>query len=106
MVGFFEGNIIGAIGSGPIGIPVVPLEEGSGDTKLFHDRYEVFVNGDKVGEKTLLTQGEDAQDLEPYLKDNGFKNFDYEVTGDHIEIKVKEDSHQMKEILSSYLSIK
>jgi len=106
MVGFFEGNIIGTSGNTPIGIPIGFVGEDSGSAKLFQDRYEVFVNGDKVGEKTLLTQVEDAQDLEPYLKDNGFENFEYEVIGDHIEIKAKKDSHQMKEILSSYLSIK
>lgn len=106
MVGFFEGNVIGTIGNGPLGMLVVPVEESSDSIKLFHDRYEVFVNGDKVGEKTLLTQVEDAQDLKSYLEDNGFSGFNYEVIGDHIEIKNKEDSHHMKEILSSYLSIK
>jgi len=106
MVGFLQSNIIGTNGNNPVGIPIAFVDESSSDVKLFNDRYEVFVNGDKVGEKTLLSLADDAQDLEPYLKDNGFQDFAYEVTGDHIEIQAKENSHQMKEILSSYLSIK
>ena len=75
------------------------------DKKLYTDRYEVFVNGDKVGEKVNRTQVEDAQYLESYLTNNGFEGFDYQVVGGHIEINTKEHSGLMKEILSSYLSI-
>lgn len=92
------------------GFPVVPPMfvggEGEGHTKLHMDRYEVFVNGDKVGEKIQRTQVEDPDYLESYLRENGFEGFDYEVVGDHIEINAEEDSNQMKEILSSYLSIR
>ena len=106
MIDFFQGGIVGSNGNTPIGVPIGIIENDNGNTKLFNDSYEVFVNGDKVGDKIQLTQVEDAQDLKPYLENNGFKDFDYEVVGDHIEIKAGEDSHHMKEILSSYLSIK
>lgn len=80
---------------------------GSSDsqTKLYTDRYEVFVNGDKVGDKIQRTQVEDPDYLEIYLKEQGFQDFHYEVVGDHIEIRSLEDTEQIKNILSGYLSI-
>lgn len=88
------------------GIVVMPIGDDESNVKLAHDTYEVFVNGDKVGNKVLLTQTDDVNDLNSYLKDNGFENFEYKVIGDHIEIKADEESDNMKEILSSYLELK
>lgn len=99
--GNMAGNNIGGFAAIPPG-----FRDADGYTKLHMDRYEVFVNGDKVGEKIQRTQVEDPEYLQSYLRDNGFEGFDYEVVGDHIEIHSDEDSNHMKEILSSYLSIR
>ena len=106
MATFYAGNMGSTTDNGLMGIPIVPVGEENSDTKLSHDCYEVFVNGDKVGNKILLTQTDDTQDLKSFLKDKGYEDFDYEVIGDHIEIKAGEDSNYMKEMLSSYLGIK
>lgn len=99
--GNMTGNNIG-------GFTVLPDGFGGGveDARLNEDRYEVFVNGDKVGDKVQRTQVEDPEYLQSYLTENGFEGFDYEVVGGHIEIHTDQDTHHMKEILSSYLSIR
>ncbi len=101
----FPGNTTGNNVGGFAAIPN-SFGDGEGHTKLHMDRYEVFVNGNKVGEKIQRTQVEDPEYLQTYLGENGFEGFDYEVVGDHIEIWTDENSHHMKEILSSYLSIR
>lgn len=103
----FPGNTTGNnVGGFPVVPPIIDDGDEAGQGKLSMDRYEVFVNGDKVGEKIQRTQVEDPEYLEIYLNENGFEGFEYEVVGDHIEIRASEDSGQMKEILSSYLSIR
>ncbi|HHX61927.1 MAG TPA: hypothetical protein GX707_14655 [Epulopiscium sp.] len=94
-------NNVGGFAAMPFG-----FDDGEGRTKLYVDRYEVFVNGDKVGEKIQRTQVEDPEYLQSYLTQNGFESFDYQVVGDHIEIHSHQDSHQIKQILSTYLSIR
>lgn len=101
----FPGNMTGDNIGGLAAIPMA-FGDGEGHTKLHVDRYEVFVNGEKVGNKVQRTQVEDAEYLQSYLRDNGFEGFDYEVVGDHIEIHTEENARNMKEILSSYLSIR
>lgn len=91
-------------------LPIIPAVfdggEGASQGKLCEDRYEVFVNGDKVGDKIQRTQVEDSAYLQSYLQKNGFKGFNYEVQGDHIEIQTDQDPRHMKEILASYLSLR
>lgn len=103
---FYAGNVGNTSDNGLVGVPILPIGEENHDMKLSQDRYEVFVNGDKVGNKILLTQTEDAHDLHSYLESNGFTDFEYQVIGDHIEIQTKQESGHMKGILSSYLGIK
>ena len=101
----FPGNMTGNNIGGFTVLPDIPGDN-TRDGKLIEDRYEVFVNGDKVGDKVQRTQVEDPEYLQSYLTENGFEGFDYEVVGDHIEINTDQDTHHMKEILSSYLSIR
>ncbi|NLK22397.1 MAG: hypothetical protein GX308_10085 [Epulopiscium sp.] len=84
-----------------VAIPV-PYEDNG--TKVSNDTYEVFVNDDKIGEKVLLTQTDDPEDINGYLENNGFNNFKVNVLGDSIVIETNERPHKMKEILSSYLN--
>lgn len=103
----FPGNTGSAGGSGSSYVPdVVGFDDDGGQMKLSEDAYEVFVNGDKVGNKIMLTQTDNPEDLEDYLKDQGFKDFKAEIVGGHIHIEANEESHKMKEILSSYLDIR
>lgn len=74
------------------------------NVKIAQDRYEVYVNGEFVGKKVLLTQTDDIQDLESFLHNKGFANFTAAVDGDHFTISVPDDSaHPIKETLQVYL---
>ena len=54
---------------------VIPFTTGNiGDdaaVKLNEDQYEVYVNGNFVGHKTLKTQGEKVSDVDDFLKAQG-----------------------------------
>lgn len=92
-----------------VGLPLLAagLTDGH-DTKLTHDQYDVYVNHDYIGKKVLLAQNETPTDVEKFLVKQGFQGFTTEVTGDHIVIHAgrQEDTHNMKEILHSYLEIR
>lgn len=89
------------------GAAIAPTEiDENHHSKISNDSYEVFVNDDKVGNKILLTQTDDAKDLNQYLEENGFNHFKVNVLGDSIVIETNERPHKMKEILSSYLDIR
>jgi hypothetical protein len=82
--------------------------------KLPHDRYDVYVNGDFVGHKVLLTQSDKIEDVASYLKRNGFGHFDSSLDGDHYNIEVHDyedgkpdgNAARIKRQLDVYLSIR
>jgi len=73
-----------------------------------HDSYEVYVNGDYVGNKDLITQGEEISDIDKHLQLEGFKNFDEEVMGNHVDINTNDlaDAKRIKQNLNVYLRIR
>ncbi|NLZ47446.1 MAG: hypothetical protein GX895_01440 [Clostridiales bacterium] len=76
-------------------------------SKMAHDEYEVYVNDDFIGHKTLVAQGEKVEDIEDYLKTQGFRNFHTKLEGNVYNIHcVEEDSKHMKEVLAIYLRIR
>ncbi|RXT15254.1 hypothetical protein [Ammoniphilus sp. CFH 90114] len=76
--------------------------------KQVHDEYDVYVNEDYVGKKILLTQNDTLQDIDHFLKQNGFGEFTADLTGDHYRIMPTNmaESNEMKEQLSIYLQIR
>lgn len=78
------------------------------NTKLSHDSYHVFVNGDFVGNKVLVAQSEQVNDVDTYLQHNGFDDFKSKLEGDHllIEMPDSEQSEAVKKQLNAYLSIR
>jgi hypothetical protein len=79
-----------------------------GRERIEHDSYEVYVNGDYVGEKTLISQGEKISDIDKHLKVADFKNFNEETIGNHVNIKTDdlEEARKIKQNLNIYLSIR
>ncbi|KAA0546179.1 hypothetical protein FZW96_17650 [Bacillus sp. BGMRC 2118] len=75
----------------------------STDTKLNHDRYDVYVNGEFVGHKTLLTQSETIGDVNDFLQTQGYQKFEAKLDGDHYDVQVDEDEAAVKEALQIYL---
>jgi hypothetical protein len=78
------------------------------DMKLNHDRYDVYVNGEYVGNKVLLTQSEDITDVNDFLKTQGFKHFEGRLDGDHYDLHVEDEQNlnEMKEALQIYLQMR
>ncbi|RSK29467.1 hypothetical protein EJF36_20145 [Bacillus sp. HMF5848] len=74
-------------------------------TKLSHDRYEVYVDGDYVGQKTLLNQSDDITDVNDFLKGQGHTAFSGVLDGDHYNIQAQstEEAQQIKDALHIYL---
>ncbi|WP_139490530.1 hypothetical protein [Brevibacillus dissolubilis] len=77
------------------------------ETKMSHDRYEVYVNNAFVGNKVLLTQTEDARDVERFIDSQGFIDTQVDVVGDHIQVSTANDTaEELKDVLRSYLAIR
>lgn len=101
----FYGNGFGGPWSLPFTMGV--NEDGDKFSKMTHDKYEVYVNDDFVGHKTLVAQTEKVEDIDDYLKTQGFKNFSSVLEGNLYKINcVEVDSRRMKEVLSVYLKIR
>ncbi|RXJ02761.1 hypothetical protein DS745_05465 [Anaerobacillus alkaliphilus] len=91
-----------------MGIPIFFFTRGGGlaeDVKLNEDSYEVFVEGQYVGDKTLYAQNEDFHDIGDFLERQGFQNLEIELKGDHIIVHADNDDEkkQLRQALEVYL---
>ncbi|SEN84839.1 hypothetical protein SAMN05192533_1238 [Mesobacillus persicus] len=71
--------------------------------KNAHDQYDVYVNEEYIGKKTLLTQSEEVEDIVDFLKVQGIEGVSTHLDGDHFVIKSEEPEH-LKQILQTYLN--
>ncbi|GAE34309.1 hypothetical protein [Halalkalibacter akibai] len=71
--------------------------------KEAHDAYDLYVNGEYVGKKVLLTQTEKVNDVIDFLKVQGVQDVSAELTGDHYLIQTNDSGH-VKDILNTYLN--
>ncbi|MFN7252036.1 MAG: hypothetical protein ACK4M9_14745 [Anaerobacillus sp.] len=92
---------------GNLGVPLFfNLRDDALDTtKLFEDRYEVFVEGKYVGEKALYAQNEDIHDVADFLEKQGYENVQVELNGDHIIVHADNsgEAEKMRQALEVYL---
>lgn len=72
-------------------------------SKISHDRYDVYVNQDYIGQKTLLSAQESVQDIDDFLKNEGFGNVQSYLDGDHYYIRAVENEHAVANVLKVYL---
>jgi hypothetical protein len=70
--------------------------------KLNEDTYEVYVNEDFVGHKTLKNAGENLSDVDDFLRIQGIHNFSTSLDGDHYFIKSNDNVEKVKNALSVY----
>jgi len=79
----------------------------SGDennAKLNHDRYELYVNNQYIGNKTLLNANDKISDVDDYLKAQGYTNFTTSLKGDHYEIEAAADDQSgIQDAISVYV---
>lgn len=72
------------------------------DMKLNQDRYEVYVNGEFLGEKSLKTQGEKLSDIDDFLVLQGISDFSSSCEGDHYNITTDGNKNSIVHALSIY----
>lgn len=78
--------------------------ESSVSSKIAHDRYEVYVNDDFVGHKTLLNQSEDIIDVNDFLQTQGLSQFSASLKGDRYKINAEgENVKKIADALGIYL---
>ncbi len=74
------------------------------DSKIGNDRYHVYVNGDYVGDKLSIAQGDGGwQSIESYLKGRNFNGCRVTKDGDHIYVDVQDE--EIAEDIRNHLSI-
>lgn len=85
-----------------LGISNVTLEDVDTSNR---SRYEIYVNGDFMGFKTLYTSNEDITDLHDFLYEQGFPSFNAQGDGDHYEIRTDESDDALKQVLQVHLQM-
>lgn len=73
------------------------------DTKVRHDRYDVYVNKNYIGQKQLLTAQESVQDIDDFLMNEGYSNFQSYLDGDHYHIRAIDKEQDLTNVLKVYL---
>jgi hypothetical protein len=71
------------------------------NTKLSEDRYEIYVNNDFIGYKSLLNASDDLSDVDDFLKSQGINEFQSQLNGDHYHISASE-TERIKDVLNVY----
>lgn len=92
----------------PYGPSFLGIPDDMNNVKEESDSYHVYVNGDYVGDKLSVTQGDGGPNsVQNYLKSRGFENFEVNFDGDSINIhSTGEEAVNIKKHLSVYLSIR
>jgi hypothetical protein len=71
------------------------------DTKLEEDRYEIYLNSDFIGYKTLLNASEHLSDVDDFLKSQGINDFETQLDGDHYMVSANNDE-KIRDVLTTY----
>ncbi|MHC0037121.1 hypothetical protein [Pseudoneobacillus sp. C159] len=84
-----------------LGLAITSMDLSGDDSNLNEDRYEIYVNNDFIGYKTLLNASDELRDVDDFIKRQGLKNFQTEQHGDHYHIRTDE-VERMKAIIDVY----
>jgi hypothetical protein len=83
----------------------IGVENGGNTAKINEDRYELYVNNHLVGNKSLLNQSDKIDDVDDFLKTQGFTNFKTNLDGDHYQIEASDEDRQgIIDALSVYVN--
>lgn len=101
----YGNNLFNSNGAFPVFLSSGEFDDNN--PKLAHDCYDIYVNRDYVGTKTLIAQNETPKDVESYLKKQGFHNFDASIDAGNILINSSEqEADNIKRNLNVYLNIR
>ncbi|MFC4619925.1 hypothetical protein ACFO4N_14525 [Camelliibacillus cellulosilyticus] len=67
------------------------------------DRYEIYVNGDYIGTKLNGLNPNLFEDIDHFLYEQGFREYDVAIDGDLFKINTLNDNPELKEVLHIYL---
>jgi hypothetical protein len=74
------------------------------DAKLDEDQYQVYVNDNFVGHKSLKSAGEKLSDIDGFLRNQGLNDFSSSLDGDHYILQTEEQDNDIKNALSVYFN--
>lgn len=83
--------------------PFVNVDSGA-DVKLNEDQYEVYVNDNLVGHKTLNNPSEKLSDIDGFLRNQGLSDFTTSLDGDHYRIQSYGQDGDITNALSVYFN--
>ncbi len=72
--------------------------------KLNEDQYDVYVNENFVGQKSLKNQGEKLSDIDDFLNQQGINDFSASLDGDHYKIQTEELDFEITDALKVYFN--
>lgn len=87
---------------------IVSSDNGNANLKVPTDTFSIYVNGEYVGEKILIAQGDLGENsVKEYLMNQGFTDFSYTTDGKNIYIDTyEENAKNMINYLKVYLRIR
>ncbi|MBT2643948.1 hypothetical protein J7I80_17020 [Bacillus sp. ISL-41] len=101
-------NGAGNSGSGVAGgvFPAYAMNNANGENqvKLNEDQYDIYVNDDFVGQKSLKNQGEHLSDIDDFLKQQGITDFTASLDGDHYKIHTDGLNSEIRDALKVYFN--
>lgn len=89
--------------------PFLPNQNNDNGGKIAHDIYQVYVNGDYVGDKLSITQGDGGwRAIEDYLQSRDFRGFQLTRDGNRIYVDVQdeEEAKAIRNHLAVYTQIR
>jgi hypothetical protein len=98
------GNSGSGVGGGLFPPYVMNNADSDNQVKLNEDQYDVYVNDDFVGQKSLKNQGENLSDIDDFLKQQGISHFTASLDGDHYKIKTDGSNAEITGALQVYFN--
>ncbi|WP_102263847.1 hypothetical protein [Mesobacillus jeotgali] len=98
------GNSGSGVGGGLFPAYAMNNRDQENQVKLNEDQYEVFVNDDFIGQKSLKNQGENLSDIDDFLKQQGISDFTASLDGDHYKIKTDGSNEEITGALKVYFN--
>ena len=98
------GNSGSGVGGGVFPAYALNNRDEENQVKLNEDQYDVYVNDDFVGKKSLKNQGENLSDIDDFLKLQGINDFSASLSGDHYNIKTDNSKADITDALNVYFN--
>ena len=98
------GNSGSGVGGGVFPAYALNNANGENQVKLNEDQYDIYVNDDFVGQKSLKNQGEHLSDIDDFLKQQGITDFTASLDGDHYKIRTDGLNAEISDALQVYFN--